>query len=89
MLIGFFVCCAISGSGRAWILYYFSVLVFGFIVNWYVFLVTLFWLVILLIILVILFMILVIITVIVAFVLSYKIFLFMLLCMEGMCSEEE
>ena len=53
MLIGFFVCCGISGSGRAWILYYFSVLVFGLIVNWYVFLVTLFWLVILLIILVI------------------------------------
>ena len=43
MLIGFFVCCPINGSGGAWIYYYISVLVFGFIVNWYVFLVTLFW----------------------------------------------
>ena len=53
MLISFFVCCAISGSGKAWILYYLSVLVFGFIVNWYVFLVTLFWPVVLVIILVV------------------------------------
>ena len=43
MLIGFFACCVIIGSGRAWILYYISVLVFGLIVNWYVFLVALFW----------------------------------------------
>ena len=52
MLILFFVCCVIIGSGRAWILYYISVLVLGLIVNWYVFLVALFWPVILVVVLV-------------------------------------
>ena len=53
VLIGFFVSCASIGSGRAWILYYISVLVFGLIVNWYAFLVALFWPVILVVILVV------------------------------------
>ena len=43
MLVGFFICCAIIGSDNACDPYYIFVLVFGLIVNWYMFLVTLFW----------------------------------------------